>query len=176
MFLKQVSINFDSSSYIEDTDWDKYAHNCLGHQAIELKDMHEELGGFPDTYCYENTMFYQKFFERDEIDFDDLGTQVGLEAVSVSMIKQPPGMINPAHKDTFYQINKRFPDDTRLKVRANIQLLDWKMGHFLQFNDTVVTHWKTNTGYAWDSTVLHLAVNAGFEDRYSLQISGFYNG
>ena len=121
-------------------------------------------------------MFYQKFFERDEIDFDDLGSQVGLEAISVSMIKQPPGMINPTHKDTFYQINKRFPDDTRLKVRANIQLLDWKMGHFLQFNDTVVTHWKANTGYAWDSTVLHLAVNAGFEDRYSLQISGFYNG
>ena len=25
----------------------------------------------------------------------------------------------------------------------------------------------------WDSTVLHLAANAGLEDRYSLQVSGF---
>ena len=41
--LKQVSINFDSSSYIEDTDWDKYEHDCLGHQIVELKDIHEEL-------------------------------------------------------------------------------------------------------------------------------------
>jgi aspartyl/asparaginyl beta-hydroxylase (cupin superfamily) len=118
-------------------------------------------------------MFYQKFFKRDEIDFDNLGDQVGVEAVSISMIKQPPGMVNPMHRDTFYQINKKFPNDSRVKVRANIQLLDWKAGHFLQFNDTVVTHWKANTGYMWDSDVLHLAANAGLEDRYSLQISGF---
>ena len=119
-------------------------------------------------------MFYQKFFEESEIDFKELGEQLGIEAITVSIIKQPPGMTNPMHRDTFYQINKKFPDDNRLKVRANIQLLDWKDGHFLQFNDQVVTHWKANTGYMWDSSVLHLAANAGLEDRYSLQVSGFY--
>ena len=119
-------------------------------------------------------MFYQKFFEESEINFRELGEQLGIEAITVSIIKQPPGMTNPMHRDTFYQINKKFPNDERLKVRANIQLLDWKDGHFLQFNDKVVTHWKANTGYMWDSSVLHLAANAGLEDRYSLQVSGFY--
>ena len=73
--------------------------------------------------------------------------------------KQPPGMTNPMHRDTFYQINKKFPNEERTKVRANLQLLDW----------------KANTGYMWDSAVLHLAANAGLEDRYSLQVSGFLN-
>ena len=172
MFLKEVKIDFDSS-FIYDIEWEKFEHNCLGHQQVELKDIHDKVGGFPASLTHHNTMFYQKFFEREEIDFDDLGEQVGVEPVSVSMIKQPPGMTTPMHRETFYQINKKFPDAERLKVRANIQLLDWKAGHFLQFNDTVVTHWIANTGYMWDSTVLHLAANAGLEDRYSLQVSGF---
>ena len=172
MFLKEVKIDFDSS-FIYDIEWEKFEHNCLGHQQVELKDIHDKVGGFPASLTHHNTMFYHKFFEREEIVFDDLGEHVGVEPVSVSMIKQPPGMTNPMHRDTFYQINKKFPDDERLKVRANIQLLDWKAGHFLQFNDTVVTHWIANTGYMWDSTVLHLAANAGLEDRYSLQVSGF---
>lgn len=173
MFLKRVKVNYDFS-FIYDIDWNIYEHDCLGHQQAELKDIHDEVGGFPTSLTHHNTMFYQKFFEESEIDFKELGEQLGIEAITVSIIKQPPGMTNPMHRDTFYQINKKFPDDKRLKVRANIQLLDWKDGHFLQFNDQVVTHWKANTGYMWDSSVLHLAANAGLEDRYSLQVSGFY--
>lgn len=173
MFLKRVKVNYDFS-FIYDIDWNIYEHDCLGHQQAELKDIHDEVGGFPTSLTHHNTMFYQKFFEESEIDFKELGEQLGIEAITVSIIKQPPGMTNPMHRDTFYQINKKFPDDKRLKVRANIQLLDWKDGHFLQFNNQVVTHWKANTGYMWDSSVLHLAANAGLEDRYSLQVSGFY--
>lgn len=171
-FLQSVEIDYDFS-FIYSMDWLKYEHDCLGHQQVELKDIHEKFGGFPESYSHHNTMFYQKFFERDELDFDDLGSQVGVEAVTISMIKQPPGMINPLHRDTFYRINKDNPDDSRMKVRANIFLEDWKWGHFLQYDDTIVTHWKKNTGYMWNSEVLHLAVNGGLEDRYSLQISGF---
>lgn len=173
MFLKEVKVNYDFS-FIYDIDWNIYEHDCLGHQQAELKDIHDEVGGFPASLTHHNTMFYQKFFEESEIDFKELGEQLSIEAITVSIIKQPPGMTNPMHRDTFYQINKKFPNDERLKVRANIQLLDWKDGHFLQFNNQVVTHWKANTGYMWDSSVLHLAANAGLEDRYSLQVSGFY--
>jgi len=172
MFIKEVSVHYDFN-FMFDVEWENYEHDCLGHQKEELKDIHEKVGGFPSSLTHENTLFYQKFFRSDEIDFIDLGEQVGIEAITISMIKQPPGMVNPMHRDTFFQINKKFPNDDRKKVRANIQLLDWKAGHFLQFNDTVITHWKANTGHMWDSSVLHLAANAGLEDRYSLQISGF---
>jgi len=171
-FLKSVKVDYDFS-FIYDIDWSVYEHDCLGHQQIELTDIHEKFGGFPSSFSHGNTMFYQKFFDRDEIDFDSLGEQVGVEPITVSMIKQPPGMVNPLHRDTFYKINQQFPDEPRMKVRANIFLEDWKWGHFLQYDDTVVSHWEKNTGYMWNSEVLHLAVNAGLQDRYSLQISGF---
>lgn len=171
MFVKEVKIDFDFN--FEEVAWEEHAHNCIPHQKVELKDVHDKVGGFPKSLTVENTMFYQKFFTREEIDYKNLEEQLGIEAITVSIIKQPPGMTNPLHRDTFYQINKLYPNDKRLKVRANIQLLDWKDGHFLQYNKTVVSHWKKNTGHMWDSEVLHLAVNAGLEDRYSLQVSGF---
>ena len=174
MFLKEVSIDYNFD-FIYDIEWEQFEHDCLGHQQVELKDIHDKVGGFPKSLTHHNTIFYQKFFDNSEIDFTNLGNQLGIEAITVSIIKQPPGMTNPMHRDTFYQINKKFPNEERTKVRANLQLLDWKAGHFLQFDDTVVTHWKANTGYMWDSAVLHLAANAGLEDRYSLQVSGFLN-
>lgn len=162
MFCKEVSIDYDFN-FMYDVNWNNYEHSCIAYPD----------GNLPKTFTHHNTLCYQKFFNREELDFKNLGDQVGVEAIYISMIKQPPGMVNPLHRDTFYRINKLFPDDPRLKVRANIQLLDWKTGHFLQFNDTVVTHWKANTGHMWDSSVFHLAANAGLEDRFSLQISGF---
>jgi hypothetical protein len=171
MFIKEIKINFNFD--FENIAWELYAHNCVSHQKLEQKDIHDKIGGFPKSLCPENTTFYQKFFTEEEIDYKNLEKQLGMQAITISMIKQPPGMTNPIHRDTFYQINKLYPNDKRLKVRANIQLLDWKDGHFLQYNKTVVSHWKKNTGYMWDSEVLHLAVNAGLEDRYSLQVSGF---
>ena len=52
-------------------------------------------------------------------------------------------------------------------------LEDWKAGHFLQFNDDIDTHWKQGEGHMWDSEVLHIGANAGMEDKYTLQVSGF---
>jgi aspartyl/asparaginyl beta-hydroxylase (cupin superfamily) len=103
-----------------------------------------------------------------------------MEIVTISTIKQPPGNIIPLHRDTFFQINQRFPDRKELKVRTNIYLEDYKIGQFLQYEmeDSYhnSTHWKQGDGYMWDSQHLHLSANAGLEDKYTLQISGFYLG
>ena len=96
-----------------------------------------------------------------------------MEVITVSSILQPPGCIIPWHRDTFFQINKRHPDRTEPKIRANVQLEDWKLGHFIQYDDTVYTHWSTGDTLLWDSEVLHLGANAGMENKYTLQVSGF---
>jgi hypothetical protein len=49
------------------------------------------------------------------------------------------------------------------------------MGHFLQYDDTVVTHWLSGEGFMWDSEVLHVGANAGMENKFTLQVSGFLN-
>ena len=150
------------------------ASSCIKHQVDELKDIHESYGGFPETYTMANTKIYQTWFDKTEIDFDSIGKQLDMDVITVSCIKQPPGQIIPWHRDTFYQIKKRFPEDTRPRVRANIFLQDWKMGQMLQYDDVVDTNWKAGEGHLWDSEVLHLGANAGFSDKYTLQVSGFY--
>jgi nitrogen regulatory protein PII len=86
---------------------------------------------------------------------------------------QPPGCVVPLHRDTFFQIKQRYPERTEPKVRANIYLEDWKLGHFIQHGDQVSTHWKAGDGFIWDSEVLHLSANAGMHDKYTMQVSGF---
>ena len=147
---------------------------CIAHQLVELKDIHEKFpGGFPQTYQLANTTIHQKFWDKDECDYDELGEKLGIEAVTVSTIMQPPGNVIPLHRDTFYKIKVAYPEDKRTIVRCNIYLEDWKAGHYVQYQDNVDIHWTQGSGHMWDSEVLHIGANAGMEDKYTLQISGF---
>ena len=151
------------------------ASTCIKHQATECRDVHEKYGGLPKSYVFENTKIHQKFWTEDQVDFEMLNDKLGIEAVTVSSIMQPPGNVIPLHRDTFFQVKKRFPDDKRKIVRYNIYMQDWKIGHFLQHDDNICTHWKQGDGHMWDGEVLHIGANAGMEDKYTLQVSGFLN-
>jgi hypothetical protein len=170
--IKTVCLEYDFSIFLK-ADYSQHEGSCIKHQVHELNDIHQSYGGFPKTYRYENTMIHQLWWDNTQVDFADIGQQLGMEVITVSSILQPPGCVIPLHRDTFYQINKRYPDRPELKVRANIYLEDWKMGHFLQYDDTSVTHWKSGDGFLWDSEVLHIGANAGMENKYTLQVSGF---
>ena len=148
---------------------------CIKHQVYELTDIHNKFGGFPESYNLSNTTIHQKFYNKDECDYEELGIKLGIDVVTVSTIMQPPGNTIPIHRDTFFQIKKKYPDNKKLIVRANIYLEDWKTGHFLQYNDSIDTHWKQGDGHMWDSEVLHIGANSGMENKYTLQVSGFLN-
>ena len=171
--LKSAQLNVDTTLYLS-VDWEKHKCSCIEHHKSEQTDLHKEVG-FPDTLCIENTAIYQKFFTKDEVDFEELGKQLGIEVITVSSILQKPGNIIPWHRDIFYQITKKFPDRKEEKVRANMFLTDWENGQFLQFDNKIVTHWKKNTGYIFNNQVLHLSSNAGFHNKITLQVSGFYH-
>jgi hypothetical protein len=122
-------------------------------------------------------MIHQLWWDENQIDYNDLGRQLNMEVITVSTIKQPPGCVVPFHKDTFFQIGKKYPSRTETKVRANIYLEDYKMGQFIQYQlngqyDTS-TNWKAGDGFLWNSDILHVSCNAGFQDKYTMQISGF---
>lgn len=172
MILKSVELNYDFGIFLS-ADHTVHQGSCIKHQVHELSDVHEQYGGFPESYCFENTVIHQLWWTNDQVDYNDIGNQLGIDVVTVSSIKQPPGCVIPLHRDTFYQISQRYPNDTRTKVRANIYLEDWKLGHFIQYLDTVSTHWSQGQGFLWDSDILHLGANAGMEPKYTLQVSGF---
>lgn len=170
--IKSIYLDYDFLK-IMSADYSQHSGSCISHQIHELTDIHKQYGEFPKTYCYENTIIHQLWWTKDQIDFADLGSQLGMEVITVSSICQPPGCIVPLHRDTFFQIKSRYPDRSELKVRANIYLEDWKIGQFIQYDDSISVKWRAGEGFIWDSTHLHLSANAGMENKYTLQVSGF---
>lgn len=170
--LKNVKLDIDYAPILA-ADYESHEGSCIKHQVYELTDIHEQFGGFPESYVLANTRINQLWWTADQLDFDEIGRQLNMDVITVSSIRQHPGCVIPWHRDTFYQINQRFPDRKELKVRANIFMEDWKIGHMIQYDDTIVSHWKQGEGLLWDSEILHLGANAGMQDKFTLQISGF---
>jgi hypothetical protein len=174
--FKKIHLDFDFKLFLE-ADYSVHSSSCIKHQTHELTDIHDQYGGFPDSYNIHNTKIHQLWWTRDQLDFEELGQQLNMEVITVSSIKQPPGCVIPFHRDTFFQINQQYPTRTETKVRANIYLEDYKMGQFLQYKldnqFETSTNWKSGDGFLWNSNVLHVSSNAGFEDKYTLQVSGF---
>jgi len=149
---------------------------CVGHHKTEQADLHPN--GFPESFVLDNTAIRQRFFTREEVDFDLLGKQVGVEVISVSVIKQEPGNVIPIHRDMFYKISQEHPQRVAAgeeMVRANMFLTDWKAGQYLEFDEEPFTKWEKGTGFLFNKDVLHLSSNAGAHDKYTMQISGFYH-
>jgi hypothetical protein len=175
--LKKIKVDFDFSAFLS-ADYTLHSGSCVKHQVHELTDIHSTYGGFPKSYCLENTMIHQLWWDETQVDYIELGKQLGIEVVTVSTIMQPPGCTVPLHRDTFYAINQKYPDRKELKVRANIYLEDYKIGQFIQYQDesgySTSSDWVAGEGFLWDNNVLHLSTNAGMQDKYTLQVSGFY--
>lgn len=176
MYFRSVHLDLNFQPLL-DADYSVHTGSCIQHQVHELTDIHEQFGAFPKSYCLANTTIHQLWWGPDDIDYQILGQQLGMEVVSVSTIKQPPGCVVPYHRDTFFKINEQYPGRDGVKVRANIYLEDYRLGHFIQYTlasqHHTSTNWQAGDGFIWDSDVLHLSANAGMQDKYTLQVSGF---
>ena len=174
--LKKIHLDYNFDIFLN-ADYTQHCGSCIKHQVHELTDIHDQYGGFPDSYSLENTKIHQLWWDESQIDYKELGDKLGIEVVTVSTIMQPPGNTVPLHRDTFYQITKKYPLRTERKVRANIYLQDYKIGQFIQYQEnngyTISVDWAAGDGFIWDSEVLHLSTNAGMEPKYTLQVSGF---
>ena len=171
-----IHLDIDFAPFVN-ADYSIHVGSCIKHQVHEISDIHEEYGGFPDSYNIHNTKIHQLWWDNTQVDYVELGRQLNMEVITVSTIKQPSGCVVPFHRDTFFQIKKQCPDRKEIKVRANIYLEDYKMGQFIQYklNDKfeTSTNWKAGDGFVWSSDILHVSSNAGFQDKYTMQVSGF---
>lgn len=177
--FKSVALDYDFAQVLR-ADHDAHSGTCVPHLVKEIDDVYQRFGGLPKSYGPENTNLHQLWWSQEQLDFDVLGRMIGMEIVSISSIRQDPGNVIPYHRDMFHKIRQLHPERKDKCVRTNIFLEDSRLGHMLQFtlNDRhhAVTEWQANTGYLFDSSVLHLSCNAGMEPKYTLQISGFYQG
>jgi hypothetical protein len=177
MMISHSKLDYDLSIFLE-ADYSQHYGSCISYQVREQEDIHSTVGGFPESYHEDNTRIQQLWYDDGNVDYKSLGQQLGMEVITVSSILQPPGNVITLHRDTFFQIQKKYPDDKRTKIRANIYLEDWAPGHFINYQDNnkqwqTSTHWSAGEGFIWDSNHLHLSANAGLVPKYTLQVSGF---
>lgn len=176
--LKKISLDYDFGLVLS-ADFETHSGSCLWHVPSENPDLYKQSQA-PDSYGNSNTTIHQLWWDSTQLDFDEIGRQLGIDVITISSIRQDPGNVIPYHRDQFKKMSERFPTRTETKVRANIFLEHSKLGHILQFSvdDEIITaaDWKQNQGYMFDSEVPHLSCNAGLEPKYTLQVSGFLVG
>ena len=174
MYPRMVQVEAELS-HLLDADYSE-EFSCISHQLDEQQDVHDKYE-WSDKYVKENTIINQLWWDNDDVPFEDLEHQLHMKILTISTIRQPPGQVIPIHKDIFYQIKKRYDVEGQKIVRANIHLNDWDPGHMIQYQRKNDWHdwtkWKTNQGLMFDDTSLHIGMNGGTTDKYTLQLSGF---
>lgn len=179
--LEKINLDFDYNYFLPpNQDYDFHKGSCISYQKREQNDLYDEYG---DGYSYDenNTVIQQLWYEPTDEIFKGWAEQLNMDIKTISTILQPPGNVITLHRDTFFKFKTLYPDDKRTKVRVNLFLEPWKIGHMIQYQDIhdnkewkIASHWKPGEAYLWDSSVLHLSCNAGQKDKFTMQISGFY--
>ena len=135
-------------------------------------------------YVTENTMYKQAHFDSSDRDntpawileiADHIRDSEHLSDIVCTITRQDPGNSLPPHVDVYdsYRKKKNIPEeDAKNIIRYLVFLEDWKIGHFLQFGDSVCCYWKKGDCITWEYGLRHLSTNAGTESKFAMQITG----
>lgn len=130
-------------------------------------------------YNPHNTRIWKTNTYQPKLDFDweeQIRQQMPwLDHAVVGVHRQDPGQVLPWHLDRFFMLRRLYPDDSRPIWRFLMFMENWKIGHVLQVNDTVLHHWAQGDLVVWKPGVMHLAANVGLEKKWTCAITGFVN-
>lgn len=127
-------------------------------------------------YTQHNTKIWKTTNSHEKLTFDweqDIIQQLPLDHAIATVTRQDPGQILPWHMDRFFFLKQQYPDDSRSIWRFLMFLENWKMGHILQINDSILHHWKQGDVVVWQPNTEHLAANVGLETKWTCNITGF---
>jgi len=91
----------------------------------------------------------------------------------VALHRQDPGQVLPWHFDRFYMLKRLYPNDKRPIYRFLMFMEDWKIGHILEVENTILPTWKKGDVIVWHPGTLHLSANVGLEKKWTCNITGF---
>jgi hypothetical protein len=173
-FYKNLPVNVNE--FPDQMPW--ISEHCMWPRDSYRQGHQGELPPFYHTghWTDKNTQFWQLKESEIDYDFREIKNQIPLENHTIGMIKIDPGCTLPWHKDSFYMLRQKRQDweeQEMIPVRYLILLEDWKNGHFIQFENTVVSQWRAGDCWFFCHETFHLGTNAGLESLISLQVSGF---
>ena len=128
------------------------------------------LAGYRET----NTRVWKTTMTQPKITFPweaDIVAQLPINNAVATPTLQQPGNIMPMHVDNFVYLKKKAGEDANI-LRFLIFMKDWQDGHVLQVGDSWLSHWNQGDVYVWHPTVRHVAINAGFTDKWTCNVTG----
>lgn len=103
----------------------------------------------------------------------NIGQLLGWKDIGYTFYKMNPGDILPPHRDHFSKYKSLFNiTDSNNVMRCLVFLENKKPGHMFEVEGLNIGDWNSGDAVAWRGTVQHCALNAGYEPRYTLQITG----
>lgn len=117
---------------------------------------------------YENgDQVYHRFIQQDmpDMQLPPLDLPKKRKNTFWWIVKLKPGEMQNIHIDQFLC-------DAENPVRYSMFLQDWTLGHTFVYEDKMIGGYKAGDLYEWtDPMVEHGAINLGFNNRYTMQIS-----
>lgn len=126
-------------------------------------------------YTSENTRSWETTSVQPQLHMD--WEQPVIDALPLSCaISRPtlqePGNIMPWHDDKFYNFKRQFPDCADFIIRFIVFINDWTPGQFIQAGNSVIAGWQAGNVVLWHPSRMHLAVNAGYENKWTTNVTG----
>ena len=106
---------------------------------------------------------------------DDIARQFPLHDIGTSLYRMEPGCHLPTHQDTYKAYIEYAKVDLESIFRVIVFLEDWKTGHYFEINETPIVNYKAGDWICWHADTPHMAVNLGYNYRYTLQITGWHD-
>lgn len=130
-------------------DWD--------HPNYNQKNRH-----LPQSFDEDLPSYWPEFLKRLNI---DKGT--------VSWTNIEPGNVIPVHVDKFYKLTNKYGVKIENCLRYLVFLQDWQLGHFVEFDQKIITRWNKGDVWTFDHTDYHCAANATQNNFITCQINTF---
>jgi hypothetical protein len=126
-------------------------------------------------YTSANTKIWKTTSIEPKLTFDwedQICRQLPLKHAIATVTRQDPGQILPWHQDEFFYHKSQFPEYSNSVWRFLVFLSDWKIGHFIQANQTIYHHWKFGDTIVWKPETMHLSANTGLETKWTCNVTG----
>jgi hypothetical protein len=101
-------------------------------------------------------------------------TNLGWKDIGTAYYRMTSGTVMPTHQDKYVTyIDKFYLGGNEKSIRrAIIFLEDWKPGHYFDIIGEPILKWNAGDVVEWNYDTPHTAANIGYEDRYTLQVTG----
>lgn len=152
-------------------NWSIINNNTYQDEASKLQNEYIKYGySENNTRSWKTTNFDPKItFSWENLILRELPLDHAILAVH----RQDPGQVLPWHQDRFFMLRRLYPDDKRPIYRFLMFMEDWKIGHILEIENTILSNWKKGDVIVWHPGTLHLSANVGLEKKWTCNITGF---